>query len=156
MSRVYSNIYMDQCIGSSVMGIRKYLGLERRRHSRQPASVEVQFHVWDAVNQKERTGKVRGRLTDISPEGACLQTNHTLIEGHHILLDDDQEGKTPLILTFPSSTHQESWSIRAQVLWYNRVETSRPFHFDVGLKFVALSSTERENLHVFLNSLGTS
>jgi hypothetical protein len=138
------------------MGIRKYLGLERRRHSRHSAIVEVEFHVWDTVNQKPRTGHVRGRLTDISIEGACLQTNHTLIEGHHILLDDDQDGKTPLVLTLTSPTEQDPWTIKAQVLWYNRVETARPFHFDVGLKFVDLSTMEREHLRALLASLSTS
>jgi hypothetical protein len=116
----------------------------------------VEFHVWDTVNQKPRTGNVRGRLTDISTEGACLQTNHTLIEGHHILLDDDQEGKTPLALTLTSPKEQDPWTIKAQVLWYNRVETERPFHFDVGIKFVDLSTLERENLRALLASLPTS
>jgi hypothetical protein len=136
-------------------GLRKYLGFDRRRHARTPAAVEVEFYIWDTINQKPRTGKVKGRLTDISPEGACLQTNHTLIEGHHILLDEDQEGKTPLIVDLPSATEGDPWTAKAQVLWYNRVETGRPFRFDVGLKFLDLSTAELERLKTLLSSLDT-
>ena len=135
------------------MGLKKYLGLERRSHDRYKAAVEVEFQVWDDLEKKPRTGKVRGQLTEISQIGACLQTNQTLIEGHHLLLDNDPEGNTPLILSMPSSSKQDQWNIKAQVLWYNKIETERRYQFDVGLNFVDLSSTERENLKSLLGSL---
>jgi hypothetical protein len=135
------------------MGLKKYLGLERRSHSRYPAAVDVEFQVWDSDKQEPRTGKVRGRLTDISPIGACLQTNQTLIEGYHLLLDKDPGGKTPLVVSLPSASQESQWTIKAQVLWYNKIESERRYQFDVGLNFVDLSSTERENLRALLNSL---
>ena len=135
------------------MGLKKYLGLERRSHSRYPAAVDVEFQVWDSDKQEPRTGKVRGRLTDISPIGACLQTNQTLIEGYHLLLDNDPGGKTPLVVSLPSASQESQWTIKAQVLWYNKIESERRYQFDVGLNFVDLSSTERENLRALLNSL---
>ena len=134
------------------MGLRKYLGLDRRSHSRYPVAVEVKFQIWDSATQKPRTEKVRGRLTDISPIGACLQTNHMLIDGYHLLLDNDPSGQTPLVLTLPASTGEGHWDIKAQVLWYNKVEGERRYHFDVGLSFVDVSPTERENLNALLKS----
>jgi hypothetical protein len=116
------------------------------------AAVDVEFHVWDAARQKPRTGKVPGRLTEISLEGACLQTNSILIDGHHILRDKDLEGETPLVLDLPPAGEGVSWSIKAQVIWYNRDETSRPFQFDVGLRFLDLSEPERENLKSLIKS----
>jgi hypothetical protein len=138
------------------MGIKKYLGLERRRSSRLAVAVEVEFHVWDALKGEARTGNVPGRLTDISLEGACLQSNRTLIEGHHLLLDDDLEGNTPLVISLKSSPEGETWSIQAQVLWYNRSESNRRYQFDVGLKFVALSPDQRQNLTALMESLAAS
>ncbi len=138
------------------MGLRKYLGLDRRSHSRHPVAVEVEFQVWDGVKQEPRTEKVRGLLTDISPIGACLQTNHMLIEGYHLLLDNDPNGKTPLVLTLPSSTGEGQWAIKAQVLWYNQVEGERRYHFDVGLSFVDVSPSERKNLNALLKSHSSS
>ena len=135
------------------MGIKKYFGLDRRRHARYPVNVGVEFQVWDGVKQEPRTGKVPGRLSDISPVGACLQTNNTLIEGHHLLLDNDPEGKTPLILSLPSSSDDNPWTIKAQVLWYNKIEPEQRFQFDVGLKFVDLSPSDQEDLRIFLDSL---
>ena len=135
------------------MGIRKYLGLERRRLTRYPVAVDVEFYVWDAASKQPRTRKVRGRLTDISTEGACLQTNHTLIEGHHLLLDNDLEGKTPLVLSLPSEAGEELWLIQAQVLWYNRVITQRKYQFDVGLQFVKISEDQLQNLESLIKSL---
>ena len=138
------------------MGLRKYLGLDRRSHSRHPVAVEVEFQVWDGVKQEPRTEKVRGLLTDISPIGACLQTNHMLIEGYHLLLDNDPRGQTPLVLTLPSSTGEGQWTIKAQVLWYNKVEGERKYYFDVGLSFVDVSPSERENLNALLRSHSSS
>jgi len=138
------------------MGLRKYFGLDRRSHSRYPAAVDVEFQIWDAIKEEPRTGKVQGRLTDISPIGACLQTNHMLIEGYHLLLDNDPGGKTPLAVTLPSASGEDSWTIKAQVLWYNKIEAERKFHFDVGLNFVDVSPAEKENLHALLKSLSDS
>jgi hypothetical protein len=112
--------------------------------------------VWDATKEEPRTNKVRGRLTDISPIGACLQTNQTLIEGYHLLLDDDPGGNTPLILSMPPTSEGDSWTVKAQVLWYNKIEAERRYQFDVGLNFVDLTPPERENLRKLLNSLSTS
>jgi hypothetical protein len=100
--------------------------------------------------------EVRGLLTDISPLGACLQTNHMLIEGYHLLLDNDPSGKTPLVLTLPSSTGEGQWAIKAQVLWYNKVEGERKYQFDVGLSFVDVSPSERQNLNALLRSHSSS
>jgi hypothetical protein len=143
-------------MGGTIMGIKKYLGLDRRSHSRYPAAVDVEFQVWDATKEEPRTNKVRGRLTDISPIGACLQTNQTLIEGYHLLLDDDPGGNTPLILSMPPTSEGDSWTVKAQVLWYNKIEAERRYQFDVGLNFVDLTPPERENLRKLLNSLSTS
>ena len=134
------------------MNIRKYLGLERRRFTRHSASVEVEFHVWDAVAEQPRTGKVRGRLTDISLNGACLQTNHTLIEGHHLLLDNDLEGNTPLVLSLPAEGEGAAWTLQAQVIWYNRGAAERKYQFDVGLQFVTLTAEQRQHLEALCKS----
>jgi c-di-GMP-binding flagellar brake protein YcgR len=138
------------------MGLRKYFGLERRKHSRFSAAVDVEFQVWDSVEQKPRTDKVQGRLTDISPIGACLQTNQMLIQGHHLHLDNDPVGNTPLVLTVSSSGEGEPWTIKAQVLWYNKFESERKHQFDVGLSFVDISQTEREKLTSLLRELSQS
>ena len=138
------------------MGLRKYLGLDRRTHSRQQTAVDVEFLILDEVNKAPRTRKVQGRLTDISPIGACLQTNHTLIDGYHILLDNDPDGKTPLVLDMPSPKEDDPWTIRSQVLWYNKIEAERRYQFDVGLHFVHLSVEEQKNLSAYLKSLTSS
>ena len=138
------------------MGLRKYFGLDRRSHSRYPVAVEAEFQIWDGVAQKPRTEKVRGRLTNISASGACLQTNHMLIEGYHLLLDNDPSGQTPLVLTLASSTGEGQWTIKAQVLWYNKFEGERRYQFDVGLSFVDVSPSELENLNTLLKSHASS
>ena len=140
-------------MGGTTMGLRKYLGLERRKHSRYSAAVDVEFQVWDSVEQKPRTDKVQGRLTEISPIGACLQTNHMLIQGHHLHLDNDPSGNTPLAVTVSSSVEGQPWTIKAQVLWYNKFESERKYQFDVGLSFVEVSPTEKEKLISLLRSL---
>ena len=134
------------------MGLKKYLGLERRHLPRHTAGLAVEFFVWDAGQQKPRTGKLSGRLGEISLEGACLQTNNILIDGYHILRDNDLEGETPLVVDLPPSAEGVPWSIKARVMWYNRNAANRPFQFDVGLKFLDVSETERQRLRDLIKS----
>jgi len=133
------------------MGLRKYLGLERRHLPRHTSGWAVEFLVWDAGQQKPRTGKLSGRLGEISLEGACLQTNNILIDGYHILRDD-LEGETPLVVDLPPSAEGVPCSIKARVIWYNRNAVNRPFQFDVGLKFLDVSETERQRLRELIKS----
>ena len=143
-------------MGGTTMGIRKYFGLERRSHSRYSAAVDVEFQVWDSAEERPRTDKVQGRLTEISPIGACLQTNHMLIQGHHLHLDNDPLGNTPLLITVSASGEEETWTVKGQVLWYNKFESARKFQFDVGLSFVDVSPAEKEKLLSLLRSLSKS
>jgi hypothetical protein len=137
------------------MSLKKYLGLERRQLPRHTAGVDIEFYVWDAAQKKPRTGKISGRLTEISLEGACLQTNNIIIDGHHILRDNDLEGETPLVVDLPPSPEGVPRSLKAQVIWYNRKVGNRPFQFDVGLKFLEISETERQCLRDLLKSAST-
>ena len=134
------------------MGLKKYLGLDRRQLPRHTAGVAVEFFVWDARQQKPRTEKLSGRLGEISYEGACLQTNNILIDGYHILRDNDPEGETPLVVDLPPSAEGVPFSIKARVIWYNRNAANRPFQFDVGLKFFGVSETERQRLKDLIKS----
>jgi hypothetical protein len=136
------------------MGLKKYLGLERRHIPRHTSGWAVEFFVWDAGQQKPRTGKLSGRLGEISLEGACLQTNNILIDGYHILRDD-LEGETPLVVDLPPSAEGVPCSIKARVIWYNRNAVNRPFQFDVGLKFLDVSETERQRLRDLIKSAST-
>ena len=129
---------------------------DRRSVSRSTASIDVEFHVWDAVEKKPLTRKVQGRLTNISPRGACLQTNQPLIDGYHLMRDNDLEGGTPLILDLPASPEGGPFTIKSQVLWYNRISPEGPFHFNVGLKFVDISPTERKQLEDLIRSASTT
>ena len=137
------------------MSLKKYLGLERRQLARHTAGVEVEFYVWDGAQKKPRTGKASGRLTEISLEGACLQTNSILVDGHHILRDNDLEGGTPLVVDLPPSAEGVPRSLKAQVIWYNRNVSNRPFQFDVGLKFIDIPESERQHLRDLMKSTST-
>jgi len=128
------------------------LGPNRRILARNAAAIDVEFHVWDAVEKKPLTRKVPGRLTNISPKGACLQTMQTMIDGYHLMLDDDIEGGTPLVLDLPPTLESASITLKAQVQWYDRVPGEDPFRFHVGLKFVDVSPPERKQLEDLIRS----
>ncbi len=132
--------------------MRKDSGPDRRRTTRNAASMDVEFHIWDTVEKKPLTRKVPGRLTNISSKGACLQTSHTLIDGHHLMRDDDVEGATPLVLDLPPGSDGAPFTLKAQILWYNRISPEGPFHFNVGLKFFELSPAERKQLETLIRS----
>ena len=73
-----------------------------------------------------------------------------------IYSDDLKEYDLGHVLTLPSSTGEGQWEIKAQVLWYNKVEGERRYQFDVGLSFVDVSPSERENLTALLKSHSSS
>jgi hypothetical protein len=138
------------------MGLKNFFGLERRRNSRDEIAIDVEFQVWNETALKPLTRKCSGGLTNISLEGACLQTNHVLIAGHHLMIHNDVEGKTPLILEvpFPALGEVSPRKLKAQVIWYKKAGKERRFQFDVGLKFVGLSEDDQKNLESLLRSSG--
>jgi len=136
------------------MGLKNFFGLERRRNSRHEIAIDVQFQVWDESALKAITRKCSGGLTNISLEGACLQTNHIFIAGHHLMIHNDVEGRTPLILEvpFPAAGDGSPRKIKAQVVWYKKVGEENRFQFDVGVKFVGLSEDDQKNLESLMQA----
>src|SRR5512136_1578376 len=138
------------------MDLKKFLGLDRRQHPRFNVAIDVEFYVWDEGAQKPLTNKLHAGLTNVSLIGACLQTNHILIAGHHLMIHNDVEGKTPLILEvpFPASGDASPRKLKAQVVWYKKVGEENRFQFDVGLKFIGLSEDDQKNLESLLQASG--
>jgi hypothetical protein len=145
---------MFNSLRSSAIGLKQFLGLERRRESRYSISLDVEFHVWDEGAKKPLTGKCPAGLTNISLVGACLQTNHILIAGHHLMIHNDVEGKTPLVLDIPWPSAGDSYprKIKAQVLWYKKAGEERRFQFDVGLKFIGLTEDDLQSIKTLIQS----
>ncbi len=128
------------------MSWRKYFALERRAEPRYSIAVDVQFYVWSEIAEKPLTGKVPGRLVNISSRGACLKTNTVRIGYHHLSINNDLEGKTPLHLEFPPSPEGPSWTLKAQILWYNRIRHEDDFKFEFGLAFSHLSPAQQKGI----------
>lgn len=128
------------------MGWRKYFALERRRQHRYPTGIDVQFYVRDRATKKPLTPKVTGRLVNISRKGTCLQTNTVRIGYHHLVVNNDLEGKTPLILEFPPSSEGIPWRLKSQILWYNKIGIEGEFKFKFGIGFVDIPSSEQKHL----------
>jgi len=136
------------------MDLKKFLGLDRRQQPRFNVAIDVEFYVWDEGAHKPLTDKHQAGLTNVSLIGACLQTNHILIAGHHLMIHNDVEGKTPLVLDIPFSNSGEvsPRKIKAQVLWYKKAGEERRFQFDVGLKFTGLTEDDLQSLKTLIQS----
>jgi hypothetical protein len=145
---------MFNSLRSSAVGLKQFLGLERHREPRYSVSLDVEFHVWDEGAKKPLTNSCPAGLTNISLVGACLQTNHILIAGHHLMIHNDVEGKTPLVLDIPlpSSENSSPRKIKAQVLWYRKANEERRFQFDVGLKFIGLTEDDLQSIKTLIQS----
>ena len=61
-------------------------------------------------------GKAAGILSRLTMKGASLQTSTILLEGYHLLLNNSQEGKTPLVLELPPLPEAAPWTLKAQIL----------------------------------------
>ena len=129
---------------------------DRRTLARNAASIDVQFHVYNSAGKKPLTRKVPGRLINISLKGACLETSQILIDGHHLMLHDDIDGGTPLILDIPTSGEEGPFALQARVLWYNRISGETHFPFRTGIKFIEVSPAERKQLETLIRTAATS
>ncbi len=130
----------------TLKGLRRYLRRERRGDPRHSIRTEVQFYVWDTVMEKAITGKALGCLTAVSMKGACLQTNHLQIDGHHLFLDHDHRDRNLLAIEIAPSSGQEPWIVRAKIISYDKFPNRAKYQFDVRLQFVNPSETELRNL----------
>ena len=130
--------------------------MERRSLTRKDTSIDTQFHVYDAAEKRPLTRKVPALLTNLSAKGACLETGQTLIDGYHLMLNDDVEGETPLILDLPASGDGSPFTLKARVLWYNRIPGQTQFRFRVGIKFVDVSAEEKKQLESLIRAATTS
>ena len=132
--------------------LKRYLRRDRRRDPRHPISTDVEFYVWDTVKQKPSTGKAPGCLTAVSMKGACLQTNHLQIGGHHLFLDHDPRGKTMLAIELPSPAGDKPWVIQAKIISYDKFPDRRKYQFDVRLQFVNPSESDVKSLEQLIKS----
>ena len=137
-------------------GLKKYIRRERRRDPRHPVATDAEFYVWDTIIQKPRTGRAQGYLTDISMKGACLQTNHLQMKGHHLLLDNDPQGKTVLAIEMPSPSGEKPWVIQAKVISYDKFPDRPQYQFDVRIQFVNTSPGDLKNLDQLIKTKGSS
>jgi hypothetical protein len=129
---------------------------ERRSVTRNAASIDVQFHVYGAAEKKPLTRKVPGLLVNLSAKGACLEIGQPMIDGYHLMRDDDAEGGTPLILDLPASGDGNPFTLKAKVLWYNRIPGGTQFHFRVGIKYIDVSPEEKKHLENLIRTATTS
>jgi len=129
---------------------------ERRSENRKAASIDVQFHVYDTAEKRPLTRKVPGLLVNLSAKGACLEIGQPMIDGYHLMRDDDTEGATPLILDLPASGDGSPFTLKAKVLWYNRIPGETQFRFRVGIKFIDVSPEEKKHLENLIRTATTS
>jgi len=139
-------------MGSSIMRLLKYFRLDRRRQPRYPATVQVEFLVWDETIQKPLTAKGSGRLLNISVKGARLQTNAVCIGNHH-LMNNNLGDNTPLILEIPPFSEGTTWTLKSQIVWYNTISIDDQFNFEFGLEFLYVSANERKRLESLIRSI---
>ena len=134
----------------------KETGPDRRNLARSALSIDVQFHAYDSAEKRPLTRKVAGRLVNLSVGGACLETAQTLIDGYHLMLHDDIDGGTPLLLDLPADGEGGPFTLKARVLWYNRIPGGTEFRFRVGLKFLEVSPEEKKRLEALLRLTAAS
>ncbi len=130
--------------------------LERRSVNRKAASIQVQFHVYGTAEKRPLTRKEPGLLVNLSIKGTCLEIGQPMIDGYHLMRDDDVEGGTPLILDLPASGDSGPFTLKAKVLWYNRIPGETQFRFRVGIKFIDISPEEKKNLENLIRTATTA
>ena len=131
--------------------LKKYLRRDRRRYPRHPVSTGVEFFVMSRRSEPQ-TGKARGCLTAVSLKGACLQAGSLQIGDYHLFRDHDPKEKTVLAIELPSRPGGEAWTLRANLLSYDKFPEKREYPFDLRLQFVNPSAADLKNIEQLIKS----
>ncbi len=118
------------------------LSFDKRKHPRIRVHVPVKYKV---INQSEealalleqKKGPLAGNSLDVSPEGLCLVTDHTLAKGDILKIEVNLPGEGQALRAF------------SEVMWSR---TQEPGVFSAGIFFMALREEDAEKIKRFVET----
>ena len=128
-----------------------YKEIEKRVYSRVETNLDTKYIIVDKnVEGTISSGKIHGKISNISISGACLVTNVIHADGHHISSSASGLGKNRLKIEIELLHDLKAITPLGEVLWYNLSPEEDEYLYNVGIAFVEMSKQDKDNLKKFI------
>ncbi len=132
--------------------MKAWKGVERRKFLRLESPVPVWFNLFHVLGRRETTRKLGGMISNVSPEGICLETNVVLVDGSHVFSEamTDEKG-LKLEINLPGES--EEITAVGKVIWYDLSTSGSPYRFRAGVYLTEMDGNSKETWSRFLTGL---
>jgi hypothetical protein len=132
--------------------MKAWKGVERRKFLRLESPVPVWFNLFHVLGRRETTRRLGGMISNVSPEGICLETNVVLVDGSHVFSEamTDEKG-LKLEINLPGES--EGITAVGKVIWYDLSTSGSPYQFRAGVYLTEMDGNSKETWSRFLTGL---
>jgi hypothetical protein len=132
--------------------MKAWRGVERRKFLRLESPVPVWFNLFHVLGRRETTRRLGGIISNVSPEGICLETNVVLVDGSHVFSEamTDEKG-LKLEINLPGES--EGITAVGKVIWYDLSTSGSPYRFRAGVYLTEMDGNSKETWSRFLTGL---
>ncbi len=132
--------------------MKAWKGVERRKFLRLESPVPVWFNLFHVLGRRETTRRLGGMISNVSPEGICLETNVVLVDGSHVFSEamTDEKG-LKLEINLPGES--EEITAVGKVIWYDLSTSGSPYRFRAGVYLTEMDGNSKETWSRFLTGL---
>ena len=132
--------------------MKAWKGVERRKFLRLESPVPAWFNLFHVLGRRETTRRLGGMISNVSPQGICLETNVVLVDGSHVFSEamTDEKG-LKLEINLPGES--EGITAVGKVIWYDLSTSGSPYRFRAGVYLTEMDGNSKETWSRFLTGL---
>ncbi len=130
----------------------KHKGVEKRKFQRLEIPLNVTLKV---ITDEDMPGKgkpVKLKSRDISLEGISLETRDIVVDGINVLSGSPGARENMLDMEIELVAGENPVKAVGEVCWYDVIRDSEEFMYQIGVVFIKIEGTAKEQLKNFLKS----
>ncbi len=127
-------------------------GLEKRRFHRLEFPIEVTAEIVTVDETPRGLPPLHIESRNISKAGICLETKSLEIEGVHLLSGAPCARDNRLHMTIELIPGEPPFTAVGEVRWYDVARNKTEFLYQIGIEFLEINATGKDQIHRFLKS----
>jgi hypothetical protein len=132
--------------------MKGWKGVERRKFLRLKSPLHAWFNLYHVLGRRETSRRLGGMISNVSPEGICLETNVVLVDGSHVFSEAmAEEKRLKLEIDLPAESGRIT--AKGKVIWYDLSSSGSPYRFRAGVYLAEMDENSKEIWGQFLTAL---
>jgi hypothetical protein len=127
-------------------------GLEKRKFHRLEFPIEVTAEIITVNETPRGLPRLHIESRNISKTGICLETTSLEIEGVHLLSGAPCARENRLHMTIELIPGEPPFTAIGEVRWYDVVRNNTECVYQIGIEFLEIKATGKDQLHRFLKT----